>query len=95
MIFNIFSKRIKKGDVYAVQIGDYVGQFFNFIKKQDDQYVFLSTPDIKIVKVPTNKFDFAINNDIVEYVETLPRNIFKVVKAQYDQLSKTDDENTV
>jgi len=93
MIFDFFNK-MKKGSVYAVQIGDYVGQFFNYIKEDADNYIFISTPDVKIVKVPKKEFDFALNNDIIEYVETLPRNIFKVVKAQYQQLSETNGKNT-
>ena len=94
MIFNFFSK-MKNGSVYAVQTGDYAGQFFNYIKKDSDNYVFLSTPNIKIVKVPKKEFDFGIEHGIVEYVETLPRNIFKVIKAQYQQLSETNGKNTI
>jgi hypothetical protein len=93
MIFDFLDK-MKKGSVYAVQVGDYVGQFFNYVKKDDSNYFFLSTPNVEIVKVPKEKFDFALNNGIIEYVETLPRNIFKVIKAQYQQLSETNGKNT-
>jgi hypothetical protein len=93
MIFNIFDK-MKKGSVYAVQTGDYVGQFFNYVGRDGNNYFFLSTPTVEIVKVPKEKFDFALDNGIIEYVETLPRNIFKVIKAQYQQLSETNGKNT-
>lgn len=88
MIFKLFKKEIKRGDVYAVQAGDFVGQFFNFIKKDGGEYVFLSTPLMEIRKVPVEKFDFAKENGIIEYVETLPKHIRKVIQAEYDYQSK-------
>jgi hypothetical protein len=88
-----FKPKIKKGDVYAVQTGDFVGQLFNYIEKDGEDYVFLSIPEMMIQRVPVDKFDFAKEHEIIEYVETLPRNIFKVVKAQYEELSKTENRN--
>jgi hypothetical protein len=88
MIFNFLKPKIKKGDVYAVQTGDFVGQFFNFIKKDGDEYVFLSTPMMKIQRVPKEKFDFAKEQGIIEYIENLPRNIFQVIEAEYQHQSK-------
>ena len=88
MIFEIFKSKIKRGDVYAVQAGDFVGQLFNFIKKDKDDYMFLSIPTMEIQRVPIEKFDLAKEQGIIEYVETLPRNIFKVIKAEYDHQSK-------
>jgi hypothetical protein len=88
VIFNILKPKIKKGDVYAVQAGDFVGQFFNFIKKDGDEYVFLSTPLMEIQRVPKEKFDFAKEQGIIEYIENLPRNIFQVIEAEYQHQSK-------
>jgi hypothetical protein len=88
MIFNFLKPKIKKGDVYAVQAGDFVGQFFNFIKKDGDEYVFLSTPMMEIQRVPKEKFDFAKEQGIIEYIENLPRNIFQVIEAEYQHQSK-------
>jgi hypothetical protein len=95
MIFDILKPKIRKGDVYAVQAGDFVGQFFNFIKKDGDDYVFLSTPLMEIQRVPKNKFDFAKEQAIIEYVETLPRNIFKVIQAEYEHQSKKNGGNSL
>lgn len=88
MIFNFLKREIKKGDVYAVQAGDFVGQFFNFIKKDGEEYIFLTTPLLEVQRVTKEKFDFAKENGIVEYVENLPKNIFSVIKAEYDNQSK-------
>ena len=83
--------KIKKGDVYAVQTGDFVGQLFNFIKNDGDDFVFLSLPEMKIQRVPEEKFDFAKEHAIIEFVEHLPRNIIKVVEKQYEILAKEDN----
>jgi hypothetical protein len=88
VIFNFLKPKIKKGDVYAVQVGDFVGQFFNFIKKDGDEYIFLSTPMMEIQRVPKEKFDFAKEQGIIEYIENLPRNIFQVIEAEYQHQSK-------
>lgn len=83
-----FKKKIKKGDVYAVQAGDFVGQMFHFMEQDGDDYIFISTPLMEIQRVPKEKFDFAKDHDIIEYVEKLPRNICKVVKEQYKQIKR-------
>lgn len=94
MISKFFKPKLKKGDVYAVQAGDFVGQFFNYVIQSDKCYCFLSTPLMEIQKVPKEKFDFAVENGIIEYVETLPRNIFKVIKAEYDNQSKKNGKDS-
>ena len=94
MIFNFLKQKIKKGDVYAVQAGDFVGQFLNFIKKDGDEYVFLSTPLMEIRRVPKEKFDFAQIQGIIEYVENLPKNIFSVIEAEYRYQSKKNGGDT-
>jgi hypothetical protein len=81
------SNKPKKCDVFAVQTGDFAGQMFNFVEQKGDNYMFISTPDVKIVEVPIEKFDFAKEHEIIEYVERLPRKIFKVIKKQYQVLA--------
>ena len=95
-IVDFFNRKtpLKKGDLVAVNSGDFVGQFFVFIKKDGDDYIFLSIPEIKIQRVPKEKFDFAKKHEIIDYVERLPRNIFKVVKAQYEALEEKEDRNS-
>jgi hypothetical protein len=88
VIFNFLKPKIKKGDVYAIQLGDFIGQFFNFIKKDGNEYIFLSTPMMEIQRVPKEKFVFAKEQGIIEYVENLPRNIFQVIEAEYQHQSK-------
>ena len=39
--------------------------------------------------VPKDKFDTGINNKVIEPVETLPKNIYKICVAQYKQSINT------
>jgi hypothetical protein len=94
MIFNLFKNKIKKGDTYAVKAGDFVGQLFTFVEKSGNDYIFLSTPLLEIQKIPKEKVDFAIEQDIIEYIENLPRHIFKVIKAEYKHQSNNNGEHS-
>jgi hypothetical protein len=44
----------------------------------------LSVPDMKNVKVPTDKWTIGRNSDIIEHVEETPKDVFKVCSAQYN-----------
>jgi len=61
---------INKGDLFAVQSGDYVGQMFAVVDLTTDVIDCLSVPDMKNVNVTKEKFDFGRNNGIIEYVDT-------------------------
>ena len=81
--YNTINKRkLREGQITTENI------FFNFIKKDGDEYVFLSTPMMEIQRVPKEKFDFAKEQGIIEYIENLPRNIFQVIEAEYQHQSK-------
>lgn len=80
---------INKKDLFAVQAGDYVGQMFIVVEVTDAAVGCLSVPDMENVEVPKEKFDFGRNNGIIEYVETVPKDVFKVSQAQY-----TKNENS-
>ena len=75
---------LKGGDVYAVQAGDYVGELWIYMESDEDNHYFLA-PNKVNREIPKEKFDFGKEHDIIEFVETTPRNIFKVLKEQYDK----------
>ena len=75
--------KYSKRQVYAVQTGDYAGQMFIIVEPNKDSIGCLSIPTVKNVKVPTNSFEHARNNNIIKYVEKLPRSVFKISAAQY------------
>ena len=77
-------KKLPEGEVYAVQTGDYVGEMWTFVKENNNSYEFLSTPKMENRTTPKDKFDFGKENAIIEYVETIPRDIFKVVQKQFE-----------
>jgi len=73
----------RKTQIYAVQTGDYAGQMFIIVEPNKDAIGCLSIPNVENVKVPTNSFEHARNNNIIKYVEELPQNVFKISAAQY------------
>jgi hypothetical protein len=86
---NILNKLFKKqslkgGDVYAVQTGDYVGELWIYVESNDENHYFLAPNKINR-QIPKEKFDFGKEHGIIEFVETTPKNIFKVLKEQYNQ----------
>jgi len=83
MILQTGQRKPKVKEAYGVPQGSYVGQILCFIEHVGDDYRFLSLPKMVIVAVPKDKFDFAIENDIMEFIEVLPDTVYKVVQAQY------------
>jgi len=81
---------IKIKQTYAVQTGDYVGQMFIVCKITEKGVGCLSVPKMENVLVPKDKWTIGRNSDIIEYVEELSQDIFKVCAAQY---KKNEDSN--
>ena len=77
----------KAGKLFAIHHGDYAGQLFALVTKTKTSFNFLSMPDMKNIEVPKKDFDEGLKKDIVKFVENLPEDIFKVVKAQYEKNS--------
>jgi hypothetical protein len=89
-IMDIVTRLFKKetpnkleGRIYAVTTGDYAGQILLLVKQVGDSFWFLSIPSNNNQEVPKDKFEFGMNNDIIEYIGDLPKDIFKTVKAQF------------
>jgi hypothetical protein len=81
----MFRKKIQEKDVYACKTGDYAGQMFIIIKKSKDSLGCLSIPEVKNVKIPVESFETGRNSNIIEYVETIPKSVYKISKAQYEK----------
>lgn len=83
----IFKTKIKhpdKRNIYAITTGDYVGEMFIFIKSDETTHRFLSIPKNINRAVPKEKFEFGLKADIIEYIERIPRGVYKIVTAQYN-----------
>ena len=72
-----------KRDIYAVETGDYVGQMFAIVEPKDDVIGCLILPHMKNINVPIESFDTGRNEDIIKFVEKLPKDVYSVVEAQY------------
>ena len=79
-----------EGRMYAVTTGDYAGQILLLVKQIDNSYWFLSIPSNNNQEVPIDKFEFGMNNDILDYIGDLPRDIFKTVKSQFEYNENTN-----
>jgi len=79
-----------KREVYAVQTGDYVGQMFAIVDPTEDAIGCLSLPKMENIEVPIESFENGRNNDIIKFVEKLPKKVYSVVEAQY---KKNEDPN--
>lgn len=77
-----------KRQLFAVTTGDYVGEMLAFMREDVDFYIFLSIPKLIIRSIPKDKFHFGIEHNIVELVEILPRNVFKLLKLQFEKNEK-------
>ncbi|NBW57102.1 hypothetical protein EBR43_04825 [bacterium] len=87
-----FAKKITPTErgVYAVEHGDFVGEFFVFIKTNlDGSYEFLCLPKMIRRTVPEQSFASGIKDKIINFVEKLPKNVYKMCQAQYESPNKT------
>lgn len=75
----------EKGCSYAVHGGDYVGEIFVYVRKTKSTYDFLSIPKMENRYVPLDKLKIGVDNKILKFVERIPRNVFTVVRAQFEK----------
>ena len=73
----------KKGTVFAVLSGDHKGKMFVYIQSTFSEYQFLSIPDINNHYIRKEQFKIGRQNNIVEMVEVLPKDMYIFLKDQY------------
>lgn len=73
----------KESEVFAVGTGTYVGEMWVFVEKAANDYHFLSVPKNINRFAPIDKFDWAIQYKITEFVEKLPGQVYEICKAQF------------
>jgi hypothetical protein len=71
------------GSCYGVLAGKYVGEMFVFISEEGDILHFLSIPTMKNRSVPLKKYKYAISNNVLEYIERLPKSERNVCELQF------------
>ena len=82
-IFKKNNSKLKFGSAFGVLHGQFTGELFVYIESTETTLHFLSIPNMKTREVPKDKYEYAIKNRVIEYIERLPRNERKVCKAQY------------
>lgn len=70
---------------FAVTTGAFLGEIIIFIKQTNDNYHFLSVPNNINRIIPKEKFDFGIENNILQLIERLPKDVHAVTVKQYEK----------
>jgi len=73
----------KKRQVFAVGTGTYVGEMLVYVKTDTDNHYFLSIPKNINRIVPIDKFNFALENKILEFAADLPKNVYQMCSKQF------------
>jgi hypothetical protein len=63
--------------------GEHKGKMFVYIKSTFSEYQFLSIPDINNHYIMKEQFKMGRQNNIVEMVEVLPKDMYIFLKDQY------------
>ena len=75
--------KIKPGSIYGINHGRYERAFFVLIEEIEDQYIFLSLPELTIENVPIDEVSNGLEKEILDFIEILPRDVFKICLNQY------------
>ena len=78
------NKPVERG-AYAVNTGQFIGEFFIFIKQENGDLHFLSLPKMLKRVVPRSNFNHGIQHKIITFVERLPKNVHELCKATYNR----------
>lgn len=76
---------IQKGQLFAVTRGSYFGSNIVCISIGDDMYNFLDLNDMTNIHVPVDEIILAIENNILELLDTLPVDIIEICTKQYEK----------
>lgn len=79
-----YKKVPKSREAYAIVTGDFVGEMLVYCYKDKESYFFLSIPKNINRTVPIDKFHFAIDNKIAEFVDVLPKQVFNICFKQLE-----------
>jgi hypothetical protein len=76
--------------IYSVLKGTFSGEFFVYITKKENGFLFFSLPDFKERLVPSDSFVTGINCGVLEFIERLPKNIFQEVELQHKKINNSN-----
>ena len=86
-------KKIRQGEMYACHHGQFAGQLFCFIcrDQKEHTYNFLSMPEMITTAIPQKDFDDGLTQGVIKFMEKVPKYVFKVIHAQYKKNEHTND----
>jgi len=93
LLKKLFNKNQYHRCCYAITQGSYKGNFFVYIRHDEEKFEFLSLPENHAVSVPTKEFTEGIMNKIVDRIERLPHNVYEICIAQYNEAKAKDNIN--
>ena len=76
---------MKKGSLYAVSTGVYLGEFFVYMNSNNKQKNFLSLPKMINRSIDDKNIEHAVKKGILEFQEVLPVHIIDVCTKQYEK----------
>jgi hypothetical protein len=89
---NLFSwkkNHIDKGSTYGILRGDYKGEIFVFFEQKEHTLYFVTLPKMELRKVDIVKFDIGINEKILDFINILPYDVYKVVESHGKNIMST------
>lgn len=87
-MFFFSNKTPRPRGIYAVNSGQYIGEFLVYMETKDDLHIFLSLPKMLKRYVPDKSFKVGLKQKILVIVEVLPKDVYTVCKQQYEQTYK-------
>ena len=72
------------GFSYAVTTGTYVGEIFVFVDSNEDEYQFISIPKNINRSIPKDKFEFALDNQIIDPFQQIDSDVFELLEKQFE-----------
>jgi len=77
--------------IYFVKAGDRIGQFLIFVEfnKEKKMYSALGVPESEVLYIGQNDIEKALAYKALEYVETLPTDVFNECKREFKHREKS------
>jgi len=83
--------RPKKGYIYAISTGAFLGKFFVYMESDKENNIFLSLPNMQIEAVLHNDFKIGLDNKILEFQEKLPKKVCDICETQYNKSNEVNN----
>lgn len=76
---------------YVVDAGTYGGDYLVLIEQIENSLTFLVLPDMTKRVIQVEDFKRGLDNGVVNFLEKLPKSIFKTCKTQFSKINNTDE----